>query len=398
MRRAGRGCGTGLASFDRGRRLDPSALGGRDRRPGASRAGGPDRHTGASSVADPTRHTGATRATGPDRRTDTFAATGRTRHTRTTRPGGPAQHTDLPTARGRDRRTSTPTPGDRHRRTNAPATTAPVRYPGAPRPAGPDRPAHTPKAPAPARHTNTPRTPGPPRRTGTTAPGVPARRTTAPPIVGATRAHERSVGLALEYAAGRARSLLGGHRRASWLDSAAWAARARVVVGAQSAGAADHRAPGGGPGHRGGPADHVHPGRRSGALVQHRVLSGPRPDLGGARGRGAAGSAVARRRRTDRAEPGRAGRGQHPAGGRGRRPYGKRLHDRGHCGGRSGPFWSLGAHRARTPVGPELDFTRLSDDHGSKLRFTGAMAGIHAVDLVGAAFTADFTGFRLRCG
>ncbi|MCX5252905.1 family 43 glycosylhydrolase [Streptomyces canus] len=61
-------------------------------------------------------------------------------------------------------------------------------------------------------------------------------------------------------------------------------------------------------------------------------------------------------------------------------------------------FWSLGADGVRTPVGPELDFTRLSDDHGSKLRFTGAMAGIHAVDLVGAAFTADFTGFRLSCG
>lgn len=61
-------------------------------------------------------------------------------------------------------------------------------------------------------------------------------------------------------------------------------------------------------------------------------------------------------------------------------------------------FWSLGAHGVRAPVGPELDFTRLSDDHGSKLRFTGAMAGIHAVDLVGAAFTADFTGFRLSCG
>ncbi|MFG2465913.1 family 43 glycosylhydrolase [Streptomyces canus] len=60
-------------------------------------------------------------------------------------------------------------------------------------------------------------------------------------------------------------------------------------------------------------------------------------------------------------------------------------------------FWSLGAHGVRTPVGPELDFTRLSDDHGSKLRFTGAMAGIHAVDLVGANFTADFTGFRLSC-
>jgi xylan 1,4-beta-xylosidase len=61
-------------------------------------------------------------------------------------------------------------------------------------------------------------------------------------------------------------------------------------------------------------------------------------------------------------------------------------------------FWSLGADGTRTPVGPELDFTRLSDDHGSKLRFTGAMAGIHAVDLVSAAFTADFTGFRLSCG
>lgn len=51
----------------------------------------------------------------------------------------------------------------------------------------------------------------------------------------------------------------------------------------------------------------------------------------------------------------------------------------------------------RTPVGEPLDFGKLSDDHGSKLRFTGAMAGIHAVDLVDAAFTADFTGFRLTC-
>ncbi|MEV0634390.1 family 43 glycosylhydrolase [Streptomyces sp. NPDC050619] len=51
----------------------------------------------------------------------------------------------------------------------------------------------------------------------------------------------------------------------------------------------------------------------------------------------------------------------------------------------------------RTPVGPPLDFTQLSDDHGSKLRFTGAMAGIHAVDLVDGGFTADFTGFRLDC-
>ncbi|MFE9452300.1 family 43 glycosylhydrolase [Streptomyces sp. NPDC006739] len=51
----------------------------------------------------------------------------------------------------------------------------------------------------------------------------------------------------------------------------------------------------------------------------------------------------------------------------------------------------------RSPVGPPLDFTRLSDDHGRRLRFTGAMAAIHAVDLVNASFTADFTDFRLVC-
>jgi len=58
----------------------------------------------------------------------------------------------------------------------------------------------------------------------------------------------------------------------------------------------------------------------------------------------------------------------------------------------------VGADGTWTPVGPELDFTRLSDDHGTMLRFTGAMAGIHAVDLVDTAFTADFTGFRPSCG
>ena len=59
-------------------------------------------------------------------------------------------------------------------------------------------------------------------------------------------------------------------------------------------------------------------------------------------------------------------------------------------------FWYRGGGAVeRTPVGPPLDFSKLSDDYGSKLRFTGAMAGIHAMDLVGAAFTADFTRFRL---
>ncbi|MFD4554090.1 family 43 glycosylhydrolase [Streptomyces sp. NPDC058469] len=59
-------------------------------------------------------------------------------------------------------------------------------------------------------------------------------------------------------------------------------------------------------------------------------------------------------------------------------------------------FWCL-REGVRTPVGPVLDFSRLSDDYGSRLRFTGAMAGIHAWDLVDGAFTADFSGFRLRC-
>lgn len=60
-------------------------------------------------------------------------------------------------------------------------------------------------------------------------------------------------------------------------------------------------------------------------------------------------------------------------------------------------FWHV-HDGTRTPVGGPLDFSRLSDDHGSRLRFTGAMAGVHAVDLVDAAFTADFSGFRLSCG
>ena len=59
-------------------------------------------------------------------------------------------------------------------------------------------------------------------------------------------------------------------------------------------------------------------------------------------------------------------------------------------------FWYV-RDGERVPVGPVLDFSRLSDDHGSRLRFTGAMAGIHAVDLVGAEFNADFGGFHLEC-
>ncbi|MEE1764214.1 family 43 glycosylhydrolase [Streptomyces sp. SP18BB07] len=60
-------------------------------------------------------------------------------------------------------------------------------------------------------------------------------------------------------------------------------------------------------------------------------------------------------------------------------------------------FWYL-REGLRTPIGPPLDFTHLSDDYGSKLRFTGTLAGIHVQDLVAAEFTADFSGFRLVCG
>ncbi|MDH6213580.1 family 43 glycosylhydrolase [Streptomyces pseudovenezuelae] len=60
-------------------------------------------------------------------------------------------------------------------------------------------------------------------------------------------------------------------------------------------------------------------------------------------------------------------------------------------------FWYAVGGAARTAVGPVVDFSKLTDDYGTKLRFTGAMVGIHAVDLVGGAFTADFSGFRLNC-
>ncbi|MFJ8490200.1 hypothetical protein ACIRBZ_17855 [Streptomyces sp. NPDC094038] len=69
-----------------------------------------------------------------------------------------------------------------------------------------------------------------------------------------------------------------------------------------------------------------------------------------------------------------------------------RLRLRGHHGPDS--LWS---HHllARHPIGPPLGFTHLSDDHGTRLRFTGAMAAIHAVDLVDGSLTADFTDFRI---
>jgi xylan 1,4-beta-xylosidase len=47
-------------------------------------------------------------------------------------------------------------------------------------------------------------------------------------------------------------------------------------------------------------------------------------------------------------------------------------------------------------VGPSLDMSRISDDYGSTLRFTGAMVGICAQDLEGTSWAADFDYFDLR--
>ncbi len=45
-------------------------------------------------------------------------------------------------------------------------------------------------------------------------------------------------------------------------------------------------------------------------------------------------------------------------------------------------------------VGPELDLSRLSDDYGSTLRFTGAMVGLCAQDVGGTNVVADFDYFN----
>jgi xylan 1,4-beta-xylosidase len=51
---------------------------------------------------------------------------------------------------------------------------------------------------------------------------------------------------------------------------------------------------------------------------------------------------------------------------------------------------------AWSKVGPVLDMTKISDDYGSTLRFTGAMVGICAQDLEGTRAVADFDYFELK--
>ncbi len=52
--------------------------------------------------------------------------------------------------------------------------------------------------------------------------------------------------------------------------------------------------------------------------------------------------------------------------------------------------------KAWQQIGPVLDASKLSDDHGSTLRFTGAMIGLCAQDLNGTRTHADFDYFELK--
>lgn len=49
-------------------------------------------------------------------------------------------------------------------------------------------------------------------------------------------------------------------------------------------------------------------------------------------------------------------------------------------------------------IGPVLDFSKLSDDYGSTLRFTGAMVGLCAQDVGGTRANADFDYFEYKTG
>jgi len=57
--------------------------------------------------------------------------------------------------------------------------------------------------------------------------------------------------------------------------------------------------------------------------------------------------------------------------------------------------WRQG-EAAWQPIGPELDTTRLSDEYGGGLRFSGAFASLACQDLSGRRCAADFCGFTYR--
>jgi len=59
-------------------------------------------------------------------------------------------------------------------------------------------------------------------------------------------------------------------------------------------------------------------------------------------------------------------------------------------------FYASPDAAAWTPIGPELDASKLSDDYGAGMHFTGAFIGICAQDLNGSRAVADFDYFSLE--
>jgi xylan 1,4-beta-xylosidase len=59
-------------------------------------------------------------------------------------------------------------------------------------------------------------------------------------------------------------------------------------------------------------------------------------------------------------------------------------------------FWASPDAVEWLPVGPPLDTTKLSDDYGSGLKFTGTMIGICCQDLAGTRAIADFDYFAVK--
>ena len=58
-------------------------------------------------------------------------------------------------------------------------------------------------------------------------------------------------------------------------------------------------------------------------------------------------------------------------------------------------FFASSEGKAWSPIGPVLDATKLSDDYGQTLRFTGAFVGLCAQDLGGTFTPCDFDSFEI---
>jgi xylan 1,4-beta-xylosidase len=72
------------------------------------------------------------------------------------------------------------------------------------------------------------------------------------------------------------------------------------------------------------------------------------------------------------------------------------LHLRARIDGAALQFAASPDGQSWVDIGPVLDASRLSDDYGSRLRFTGAFAGLCAQDLGGTHTVADFDHFTLE--